>query len=77
MKFDATICCIMLLDTHEQNIHNYNASIYNVWFMQTTAELLHSNTPLLKMILLHYKLFRQILEPKQITNLAVATATPY
>ena len=42
-----------------------------------TVELLHSNTPLLKMILLHYKLFRQILEPTQITNLAVATATPY
>ena len=45
--------------------------------MQKAAELLDSNKPVLKMILLHYKLFRQILEPNYITNLAVATATPY
>ena len=45
--------------------------------MQKTAELLQSNKPILKIILLHYKLFRQRLEQNYITNLAVAIATPY
>jgi hypothetical protein len=39
--------------------------------------LLHSNTPILKIILLHDKLFRQSLEQNYFTNVAVATATPY
>jgi hypothetical protein len=39
--------------------------------------LLQSNTPILKIILLHDKLFRQRLEQNYITNVAVANATAY